>query len=75
MSKKFNNQGDKICNHNFDGGLCKKCLAPETPDDQQGAKRAFYAAEALEGRYTDTFGRKIATEQAIIDAHRSNKRQ
>lgn len=75
MAKKFNNQGDKICNHDFSGGLCSKCLAPETPNDQRRGENALYNAEALEGRWSDRLNCTPDRERAIFEAWRSHRRQ
>lgn len=71
---RFNNKGDKICNHEFEGGLCSKCLCPETAQDQRRAENALYNAEALEGHYSETLGYSPTREQAIQEAWRSHRK-
>lgn len=75
MSKRFNNKGDEICDHEFGGGLCSKCLCPETSADQIRAENAFYNAERMEGQYQDDLGFTPNREQAILYAWRLNRRK
>jgi hypothetical protein len=65
----------KRCNHDFEGGLCKKCLCPETAADQRRAENALYNAERIVG--TD-IGNNIYIsnmEEAILFSWRLNRRK
>lgn len=74
MAKKYNNRGDEICDHEFEGGLCPHCLCPETAADQVRAENALHNAEALEGHYSEVLGYTPTHEQATFEAWRSHRR-
>src|SRR5690606_25324210 len=63
------------CIHRFEGGLCMRCLAPETEDDTQRAVNAVENAFALEDKYSDVLGRYLTREDAIFEAWRSHRKE
>lgn len=62
------------CNHEFQGGLCTKCLAPATSADSQRAVNAVENASALQQR-GGADGRRLSREDAIFEAWRSHRQQ
>lgn len=57
---RFNFRGDEICRHQFEGGLCLRCLAPETANDTERAIAAVHRAEERQARYGDNRENAIA---------------
>lgn len=74
MTNEYNNRGDELCVHEFNGGLCCHCLAPETSNDQIRAENALRNAEALKGHYSEVLGFTPNHEQAVFEAWRSHRR-
>jgi hypothetical protein len=72
---RFDNDGNAICEHDFQGGLCTKCLAPQTPEDQQRAENALANYDSLKNGYSEVLGRYVDEDDARLEAWRSHRRQ
>jgi len=65
---------NESCDHEFIGGLCTRCLCPETNEDEQRAINAMHNLEAIEERYHPIIGRYLDRDSAIFVAWQSHRK-